>query len=199
MRRALLASIAALSVVAGATAARADDEHPPPRGSIEVDPIPYFRHGYSVHAGVVPLEHLRVTLGVYGTDTPRSDPTDFEVRTRFAIVETIGAYLRSDARGFGGGLVAIESNRELGYPPNSSVTSRAELYYVGLFVTYAWFPFDAVGFYLRPWFGAAYCVSGCVNLEIIASGAAGSSLDVTYEDPPIVPILALHIGWEFGL
>jgi hypothetical protein len=199
VRRALLASVTTMTIATSIVAsARAADQHPPPRVSLEIDPVPYLRHGYSVHVGVVPLEHVRVTLGVYGQRTTRSDPTDFEVRTRYAIVETVGAYLRSDARGFGGGLVAIQSNRELGYPPDSTITSRAELYYVGLFVTYAWFPIDAVGFYVRPWVGAAFCVSGCISVEEISSGTPGSSLEAKYDDPALVPILALHVGWEFG-
>lgn len=142
------------AIAATAIPARAADgeqpAHPPPRVSIEVDPVPYLLHGCSVHAGVVPLRHVRATLGVYGQRHVASDATDSDVRTRYAIVETIGGYLRADARGFGAGVVAIESNREL---QNATIagTIRGELVYLGAFVTWAWFPFDRIGLYLRPW------------------------------------------------
>jgi len=181
-------ALVALCSLAFALHARADDA-PPPRIGLEIDPLQYAFHGYSVHASVVPFEHARATFGVYGNHFSPSAETSWDVETRFALVFTLSAYLRADARGFGAGVYAIDAHRNLGAPQNGP-TVQDETLSVGPFVTFAWFPFDALGLYARPWAGLSVRV---------ADGGTRTAGTQTYDESRFGYVLALHLGWEIGL
>ena len=185
MRRALVAAIA-IATTAIVSRASAGDDHPPPRASLEIDLVPYVFRGYSAHVGVVPLPHVRATIGVYGNHFPASSVDNWDLKTPWAIVGAIGGYWGADARGIGAGLASIVARHELGIF-DQTVTSTE--WSVGPFVTYAWFPFDALGFYVRPW--------GAMLARVSESGSrtVGSN---TYDESSVSYVLALHLGWEIG-
>jgi hypothetical protein len=173
-------------VASAAGVARADGDHPPPRASLEIDPVPYFFRGYSVHATVVPIEHLRATIGVFGNHFVAQSIDNWDVRTPWAFVASVGGYLRDDARGFGLGIVGVHSHTELGILGQTTTYDATRL---GPFVTFAWFPFYRLGFYVRPW------IAGTVRVGESGSRTIGPQ---TYDDRSLGFILALHIGWEIG-
>jgi hypothetical protein len=190
VRRGLFAPIliATACIVASAASARAraEDDHPPPRASLEIDLVPYVFRGYSAHVGVVPLPHVRATIGVFGNHFPAQSVDNWDLKTPWAIVAAVGGYWRADARGIGAGIVSVVARHELGI---FDQTVKSTEWSVGPFVTYAWFPFDALGFYLRPW--------GAILPRVSESGSRTVGPN-TYDESSVAYVLALHVGWEIG-
>ena len=72
--------------LAGARTAGSEEPDRDWRFGPEIDPLPFFSHGYSVHVGWKPpgVPRLRFTLGAYGsrTDVSGSDNADWELTQR---------------------------------------------------------------------------------------------------------------------
>src|SRR5260370_18477144 len=80
----------------------------PPRISAEVDPIPFFEHGFSVHAALKPVGRLRFTLGAFGLTLPDPSPgsTNEGWRAKQRALEISMSYVLLEFHGCGllGGL-----------------------------------------------------------------------------------------------
>src|SRR5260221_12814441 len=76
----------------------------PPRISAEVDPIPFFEHGFSVHAALKPVGRLRFTLGAFGLTVPDPSPgsTNEGWRAKQRALEISMSYVLLEFHGGGG-------------------------------------------------------------------------------------------------
>ncbi|HXX32312.1 MAG TPA: hypothetical protein VEJ89_16545 [Myxococcaceae bacterium] len=152
------------------------------RLSVEVDPLPFFAHGYSVGVGWR-FDHVRISASAFSSDLP-----GFAVGSGWSGSVRAGASLRAqlylDARDRG-----FYAALQLGpvatrYTPDAG-GSPVDAYQLVLTpsVGYRWFPFDG-GLYLMPAVGVGLAV---------ATWTEGGG----YQAPFAQVIAALHVGWEF--
>ncbi|MBK9415441.1 MAG: hypothetical protein IPN61_18820 [Bacteroidetes bacterium] len=126
---------------------------------IEVDPIAYMLHGYSVH-GIYNHDHLRFDLGFFGIEQPASITgnknfttmsTGFGVKANYMIGKVDGFYLGLDAGSIANKVTEKESKR----------VDTGHTLSIGGHAGYRFFIFKNVksswnGLYLTPWAGLSY-------------------------------------------
>jgi hypothetical protein len=158
----------------------------------EVDPVPFFEHGLSFHAAVKPstLPRLRFTLGVFAlTTTPSAGSTNEGWTSKQRAMELSASYFLFDEEGRGlfAGLYAFI--QRFSYT-RSDLPGEVTAYWVT--------PAPAVGFQWLPWKWGPYVTPWAALGLPLRSGER--QLDGhTYEEPKVFPVLALHVGYEFGL
>ena len=161
----------------------AADAAPSGTWSVEVDPLPFAAHGYSVAVGWQ-TSHLRLSANAFAADLPGFGVHDgWTGRVRAAGALRLQLYPDRRDRGFFGAV-------QLG-PVASRFTSStgavADVYQLVLTpsVGYRWFPWDGrLGLYLMPAVGMGIAV---------ASWSEGAE----YAAPRLTAQAALHLGWEF--
>jgi hypothetical protein len=184
-----------LALLVAATSARATDPSaaPPPslRLSAEVDPIPFFEHGFSVHAAVKPLDHLRFTLGAFGLrlPDPAAGSTNAGWQARQLALEASGSYFFVDAKvvGIFGGLYVFAQRWTY---ERSDTAGEATSFWIT--------PAPAVGLQCLPWGRGFYFVPWAAA-GIPLRGEAPQLAQRTYEEPKVFLVLAVHVGFEFSV
>jgi hypothetical protein len=179
-RLALTAAVIALAVPG---AARAEI-------GVELDPLPFFQHGYSVHVGYKPpLPRTRFTVGSFGLTVPDPGPDSknagWTARERAIELSAQWFPFSERARGAFAAFYLFGQRWSFEYSgsPDQPVAYRVA---PAAAIGFQWLPWSQ-GPYLIPWaaIGGASTVSGHAT-------AAGQ----TYEQSPLVMVLAVHIGWE---
>jgi len=166
--------------------------------SIETDPSTFALGGYAIHIRIKPKnsQHLLIGAGSYATDFPgflvnmNSENKDkgWNVRINSAY-SLFGEYYFKEANSkWFLGLQAGVQN----YKNSNDNVPNQESKYSNLLIMpsigYNWAPFS-FPLYVKPWFGIGY------TSKISGSNSIG---DLTYDISPIVPFIALHIGYTFG-
>ena len=181
-----IAIAAALAVVCGAWAARAEEETPGrrPALSLEVDPAPFFMGGWSVAAGAA-SGRLRWSVNSFAYDVPSfaAEP-GWRERVELGFGARVQLYLRDGARGFYGGMQAgvrsVRFERE-GSEGMARVTQIDLLPHVG----YRWFT-GLGGLYLMP----------AAGLDVLLWSSPASAGGAPVPTSRFAPVLALHVGYE---
>ncbi len=155
----------------------------------EVDPVPFFEHGFSIHAGFKSelLPRWRFTLGAFGLSAKGSGINQGWDTTERALEVSTSYILFSRRSGLFIGLYVFAERWTY------ALTSAADQTHVERIA-----PCPALGFqwllwrgiYVTPWIalGKPIDISGS---HIVASRA--------YEEPKWQPVVALHVGVEFPL
>lgn len=174
-----------------ASTAAADERASHFRLATEVDPLPFFMHGYSVHAAWKPdvAARLRFTLGAFGF-RQETTGTNSGFETRVDAFETSAVYYPFSGflRGLFGGLYVFEQR----YRYTRSDTPGEALRH---WIT----PAPAIGFQWLPWGRGPYLTPwAALGIPIKRTGSTRIGTH-DYEEPSVVPVLALHIGWELEL
>lgn len=163
------------------------------RLSIDTDPTTYPLGGFSGWVMVKPTAHLRFGAGGFGLDFPsflvpaldrggdNGDGWHFGVRGAMGFA----GYQLADRRGWYVGLyTGVLQTRYARDAMSATALHVTALPCIG----YQWFPFhDGAlrGAYLQPWAGAITWFGGSKQLG-----------GHTFEDPYLVPIAAVHVGFE---
>ena len=155
---------------------------------LEVDPLAYLLHGYSVH-GIYNHKHLRFDAGIFGIEQPAAitGKKDFKVITRgFGLKVN---YMIKKVNGMYAGL-------DLGYAANevtfkeSDRTDTGHNLSLGAHAGYRFFMFPQKanalgGIYLTPWAGISYNhVYDAVKLD-------------NYKERALGFFATFHLGYRF--
>jgi hypothetical protein len=160
---------------------------------LEVDPVPFFQHGYSVHLEYKPpLPKTRFTLGSYGLSV--GDPGEASKNAgwtaRERAVEVSGQWfpLSDGARGAFVALYVFGQRWRYAYVGASDEPVVVRIA-----------PAGAVGFQWLPWSTGPYVVPwAALGVPLTVSGHAEAG-GRTYQASPVVMVLAVHAGWEVNL
>ncbi|HEY4178696.1 MAG TPA: hypothetical protein VGM90_17740 [Kofleriaceae bacterium] len=188
---ALLAATLAVGSIA-----HADDA--PWRVSIDTDPTTFPLGGFSGWAMVKPagMQHLRVGAGGFGLDFPSflvptlngNDEDGWNLGVR--AVMAFAGYQFGERRGLYVGAYSgyLQSRHTRDDMPGTAVRDNITVLPT---VGYQWFPVHhgaLTGLYLQPWAGATiwFPVGGTTKLGTHE-----------FKDPHVIPIAALHVGYEF--
>lgn len=163
------------------------------RPHVEVDPLPFVRHGYGAQVGVRPsaLRGVRLAVASFMLDVP-------DLVTRFGGNDGFHARVRPS-----GALYALY------YPyPHDSVAVGVSIRYLRLTYThderpdleatvsqispelvvgFQWHP-TSLGFYVQPWMGLG--VVAWQSKEVVVGAR-------TYTALPISPFFTVNLGWEW--
>jgi hypothetical protein len=142
--------------------------------------------------------HLRVGVGGFGLDFPsflvphldRTGEDGWDLNVRAAMV-FVGYFFNEERTGLYVGSYAgyLESQHT-----RSDTMGEANEHNLTALPTigYQWFPFAPAsqlhGFYLQPWAGATFW------LPVGGTTTLGAH---TFKDPHLIPIAAVHVGYEF--
>ena len=177
--------------------ARAEDLAPW-RISVESDPSAFAFDGFSAWAMAKPAgtHHLRVGAGGLGIDFPsflvphldRTGETGWGLGIR--AVMGFAGYQFGDRRGFYVGAYSgyLQANHTRS---DTMGTASRDIITVLPTVGYQWFPFHRgalANAYLEPWAGAT------VWFPVGGTSTLGGH---TFKDPYLIPIGAVHLGYEF--
>ena len=164
---------------------------PTTRLSIDTDPSTFPLSGFSGWVMVKPaaLEHVRFGAGGFGLEFPsflvnvlnRTGEEGWGFGVRGAM--GFAAYQFGDHRGLYVGAYAGYLQTRYTRDAMSATANHVDLLPV---VGYQWFPFDGYGAYVQPWVGAITWFGGSTTI--------GTH---TFKDPYVIPLAALHVGWEF--
>lgn len=91
----MLAAFAAALIARDARA----DEDLGYRVGAEVDPLPFFEHGFSVHAEAKPFARLRSTFGAFALRSSTSSRSEAACAVRVSCIDSSGCVCRSLLRG----------------------------------------------------------------------------------------------------
>jgi hypothetical protein len=162
------------------------------RLAAEVDPLPFFEHGFSFHAALKPgfASRLRITLGAFGTTRDASSGSVNEGWTAAQrAIEVSGQYFPFDPEGRGWFAGVYVFLQRWSYT-RDDIGGEAKGYWVT--------PAPAVGFQWLPWKLGPYVTPWAALGVPLRSGARRLG-DHVYEEPALFPVLALHIGYELAL
>jgi hypothetical protein len=191
MRRTPL--VLTVSLLLAADRALADDTNVGTafRLSGEVDPVPFFEHGFSVHAAVKPGNGLRFTLGTFGltVPTPASGSANDGWNAKQRAIEVSASYSILDVgkSSLYGGLYLFAQR-----------WSYERVDVAGNVVSYWVSPAPALGFQWLPWGKGLYIVPWAA-LGFPIRGSAPRLGGRVYDEPKLFPVLALHLGYEFAV
>jgi hypothetical protein len=159
--------------------------------SAEVDPVPFFEHGFSVHAAVKPGNRLRFTLGTFGLTlpAPASGSTNDGWNAKQRAIEVSANYSLLDVG---------KSSLYAGLYLFAQRWSYERTDVVGNEVSYWITPAPALGFQWLPWGKGLYVVPWAA-LGFPIRGSAPRLGGHIYEEPKLFPVLALHLGYEFAV
>jgi hypothetical protein len=180
IRSAWLAAIVVMSLGSHASAAERA------RVGIEVDPLPFVNHGYSVHLLLKPAPRWRFTFGVFGYRfEPKGDNEGFTTRVD-AIEGSAGYYpLSKHGRGFFAALYVFEQRYRYRY---EGISGEARRHWLT--------PAPAVGYQLLPWDQGPYLTAwAALGVPVARTGETDVG-NKSYDEPSIVPVLAVHLGGE---
>lgn len=191
-RLARSAAAAALAALARPCAAGAA-EPAAYRLGVELDPLPFFARGFSVHSEYkpAPLPRLRVTLGAFGfRDEPAADSENAGFTRTTRAVEVSAQYfaIPYHAGGLFSGLYVFGYGLRYEYASVSTTAHRYELV-PALATGFQWLPWSK-GPYITPWVAA--------GLPLFRSDEAVIA-GHRFHDPAFHYVLAAHVGWEFAL
>lgn len=188
MRPSLLAFA---SVVAWPALAHAEASAPPPpmRLGVEVDPSPFFSHGFSAHVELKPLSSIRLTFGAFGSKASleSGDNAGFTAETRAAELSVQDFVWSWSTGGLFAGVYCFFERRE--YSRTDSAPSA---------VAYWLVPAPAIGLQWLPWKEGPY-VAPWVALGFPIRRGRHQVGSHAFVEPGIVSVLGLHIGYEFAL
>jgi hypothetical protein len=161
------------------------------RWAAEVDPVPFFERGFSVHAAVKPgfARQLRLTLGGFGTTrSAAAGSTNDGWTAAQRALEVSGQYFPFDPDGRGWFAGVYVFLQRWSYTRDDASGEAT-----GYWVT----PAPAVGFQWLPW-GHGLYVTPWAALGVPLRSGERRLADHVYEEPALFPVLALHIGYELG-
>ena len=168
------------------------------RLSAESDPSTFALGGFSAWLAAKPAgtHHVRVGAGAFGIDFPsfvvpylnRSGEDGWDLRVRAAM--GFAAYQLGDRRGlyigaYSGFLQAHHTRTDMPGVADRDVITVLPA------IGYQWFPFDRgalAGAYVEPWAGAT------VWFPVAGSSTVGTH---TFKDPYVIPLAAVHVGYEW--
>jgi hypothetical protein len=185
------ASIALLSSTAPLRASNEPNPPEPVRLSAEIDPLPFFQHGFSVHVAAKPAGRLRFTLGTFGLTLPAAPAgsTNEGWTAKQLAIEMSASYFLLDSKIFGlfGGLYVF--GQRWGYQ-RADVPGEATSYWIT--------PAPALGVQCLPW-GKGFYITPWAALGFPIHGSAPQLGGRAYEEPKLFPVLALHLGFEVSI
>jgi hypothetical protein len=155
--------------------------------SVEIDPAPFFQHGYSIAAGYE-FNKYRLSVNLFKSDLPT-----FILQKNWNAKIIIGSALRMQyyfnetREGLFVGAQAGFLKLNYSYT-DESYSSKVTQIAVTPTVGYLWFPFPENGFYLMPAAG--------IGFTLATSGKVASEYEKYNQFRPAY-ITALHIGYEF--
>ena len=195
MRRFVLASFAALSLLSAPVARAEEAAAPPepafiPRVTVQVDAVLFALSGYSWWLGVAPAPHLHVVLGTASGVIPFGLPAGWNGRVRSGTLAGV-QYYPFDAANSGLYFALHLGRFELMYTRSDSpgaVTGVDQLSVVPA-VGYRWFPMMSSGFYIAPFVAAG------IAPYTIGEAKIGTN---TLTPSIVTPLPGLYVGWEFG-
>jgi len=189
MRRA--GPLIALLLLASPCAAESgsSERAPSVRLGAEVDPLPFFSHGFSVHAEFKPSTRVRLTLGAFGYENSPSSGNNagFTAATLSGELSVQYFVLPWSGGGLFAGLYGFFQRWEYS---RSDTPETAAAYWLT--------PAPAAGFQWLPWKKGPYVVPWAALGVPIRRGSHQVG-DRVFDEPSLFPVLALHIGYEFGL
>lgn len=155
----------------------------------EIDPLPFFSHGFSVHAELKPVTRLRLTLGAFGfRSSPSSgDNAGFTAEARAAEISVQYFVLPWSGGGLFGGVYVFFQRWEYS---RSDTPETAVAYWLT--------PAPALGFQWLPWKKGPY-VTPWAALGVPIRRGNHRVGEQVFDEPSLYPVLALHIGYEFTL
>lgn len=162
---------------------------------LEVDPAPFALSGYAVHARMaLPDSPWTIGAGSYSMELPdmmvamAPDNRDegWSARIKPSVGVFVDRYKEVAADGRHLGVQVAVHRWEVGRDGETDdLTSILVMPRIG----YVWTPFDDLGLYLDPWFGAGGTVP--ISDAAVASGE-------TYQHFPVMVFGAVHVGWRLG-
>ena len=163
------------------------------RLGLEVDPLPFFAHGFSVHAEYkpAPLSRLRLTLGAFGFRAEADQGTTnsgFTKTTRAVEISAQYFVVPYNAGGLFAGAYVFGYANAYDYAGIPETAHRYTLVPT-LAAGFQWLPWSK-GPYLTPWAAVGRPLKQ--SDEAVIAGHR-------YEEAALVFVLALHVGWEFAL
>ena len=188
----------ALVSITTATPALALADDAPWRVSVDTDPSTFAFSGFSGWAMAKPAgtQHVRVGVGGFGLEFPsflvphlnRSSEDGWALEVR--AVMGFAGYMFGDRKGFYVGAYAGYLNSR---HRRDDMPGVADQHNVTILPTagYQWFPFSRGalrGAYVQPWVGATIW---------IPAGGTSTLGTHTFKDPHVIPLAALHLGYEF--
>lgn len=155
----------------------------------EIDPLPFFSHGFSVHAELKPFTRVRLTFGAFGFRSSSSSGSNagFTAEARAAEISVQYFVLPWSGGGLFAGVYGFAHRFE--YTRDDTPGSA---------VAYWLTPAPAVGFQWLPWKKGPYITPWAALGFPIRRGSHQVGTH-EFEEPGIYPVLALHIGYEFEL
>jgi hypothetical protein len=168
---------------------RSRDESSRFRLGPEIDPLPFFAHGFSVHAELKPDERLRVTLGAFGfRRSPTSGPNEgFTADARAAEVSVEYFVVPWSHGGLFTGLYVFFQRFEYS---RDDTPGSADAYWLT--------PAPAAGFQWLPWKKGPYLTPWAALGFPIRRGSHQVGAHV-FDESGLYAVLALHIGYEFEI
>jgi hypothetical protein len=159
------------------------------RLGVELDPLPFFSHGFSVHAELKPFSRFRLTFGAFGfrSSADSGDNAGFTAEARAAELSVQYFVVPWSGGGLFAGVYGFFERWE--YSRSDSTGSA---------VAYWLVPAPAVGFQWLPWKEGPYLAPWAALGFPIRRGNHQVGA-YAYDEPGIYPVLALHIGYEFAL
>jgi hypothetical protein len=170
----------------------------PWRLSIDTDPSTFAFNGFSAWVMTKPrgTEHLRLGVGTFGLEFPsflvptlnRGSEDGWDLTAR--AVMAFGGYMFGDRKGFYVGSYAgyLQSRHERDDMPGVAVRHNITVLPTA---GYQWFPFSTGalrGAYVQPWVGAT------IWFPVGGTSSLGTH---EFKDPHVIPLAALHLGYEF--
>jgi hypothetical protein len=159
------------------------------RVGAEIDPLPFFEHGFSVHAEAKPLARLRLTFGAFAlrSSTTAGDNQGFTEEQRAFELSAQYCALPWSGGGLFVGAYAFFQRWEYS---RSDTADHAVAYWLtpAPAVAFQWLPWKH-GPYLAPWIALGFPIRRGAN-------QVGAHV---YDEPGIFPVFALHIGYELEL
>ena len=165
--------------------------------SIEIDPTYFVQNGYSFHIRIKPsnVKHFVFGAGIYALDIPNAvvdlnsenSGKGWKVRLNTSY-SLFGEYYLKEANtkwfvGLQTGIQNYVNSNEHIAEETCTYWNQLAMPYVG----YSWFPFK-FPLYIKPWAGLGYTsqISGSTTIK-----------GVKYDISPIVPLVAVHVGYTF--
>lgn len=161
-----------------------------PKLSVETDPTLFLQDGYSFSIGGSAAAHWHIqysqfAFNLYGFATPAG----FDARVDRGNFLWFKYYVHPNNEGLFTGLALSVLSWDYTRPDTPGAHALQDQYGALPFVGYRWFP-AANGLYVLPWAGV-----GIPFRTVGDTMVGGAKYEPKY---PVFPLLAVHIGYEWG-
>lgn len=181
-------TFAVAAVLLAASAARAQSLY------VAADPLPYALKGFSAHLGVVlPGDRFSLEAAAFSSELGDTlltlvQPADsgFRASLRGLTAEGYWHFARSSRNAFLAGLQVHFDRFDVKHEAES-VSTRVDQIYVFPTLAFLWFPFDALGLFLKPFISAGLPLLSRDDVHV------GNH---TFEQLRVFPLATVIVGYR---